>query len=446
MKEPFDKIVKEKLENFIETNQVDYQPEHWQQLMQKKKTKKKVVFYWRWVAVLLLFLLAGGMVKMFYNQDEIIPTSSKKEVAKVVDTVSNKNTKNSDNKTIAYEDTDENVKNKEDFKKKTTPKSIAKFPKNNNIKKQDNSVLLSEKAIAQVPDNVGNNNVESNKEFGKEALENKLNNDNKEEKEVAISNEKTIKKDISKLKIEEEEVKKAHTEKSYRKITLGFDASSMLSYNSDGERNQLGYSGGMSLEVPLFKHLDIQAGVIYSNQKMAYAVHPQRQLLAARGGHKTLTPGAELSSREVTVNMIEIPLSLKYNFKVKQQKLFVSAGISASSVLNEKISSQYDVGEKAVVSTPLASSNAMEANNDAKVTYEYRTYQPVVTTEKQLNHFYPVSAFQLSLGGEFAVGKTQSVVIEPYYKKFIHSITTKKATLSNVGVKLQYRFDFKLKK
>ncbi len=447
MKEPFDKIIKDKLENFIETNQVDYQPEHWQQLMQKKKAKKKVVFYLRWAAVFALFLLAGGMVKMFYNPKEILPISSEKEVADI-DTLSNQNTERE--KVVAYEDIKESLDYQKESSKKKVEKemvakaNISKNKKNKSAKSKNNNnentivLPLQDKMIAE---------VEENKKSVKEKFKGK-NPQNKEDKKEEISSlPKTEKTNLFTLKknAKDDEIdKNLHKDKLYREITVGFDASSMLSYNTAGERNDLGYSGGVSVEIPLFKQLDVQAGVVYSNQKVDYIIHPQRKLFAARGS--SLVPKRELSSSEVTVNMVEIPLSLKYHFQVKQQKWFVSVGISASSVLNEKISSKYEVGEKIIENTSLTSSGENEIESDATTMYEYRTYQPVVTTQKQLNHFYPISAFQLSLGGEFGISKTQSIVIEPYYKQFIQPITTKKATFSNVGVRLQYRFNLKFKK
>ncbi len=439
MKEPFDKIIKDKLENFIETNQVDYQPEHWQQLMQKKKAKKRVVFYWRWAAVFVLFLLAGGMGKMFYDyQEKNMPTLSGKEMVGV-DTLSNKNIEQE--KVVVYEENLENQKGsskKKVGKENTTKANISKIKRNPKIENNKNTIILpsEDKIIAEVDENT-------------ETITEKVKNKNLQDKEAKKEKKSSLPK-VKKVKLlaskeETKEDEKIDNKKLYREITVGFDASSMLSYNTVGERNDLGYSGGVSVEIPLFKQLDVQAGVVYSNQKVDYIIYPQRKLFAARGS--SLTPKRELSSSEVTVNMIEIPLSLKYHFKVQQQKLFVSAGISASSVLNEKISSKYEVGEKVIengISSVSSEGSAM--NNKATTTYEYRTYQPVVTTQKQLNHFYPISAFQLSLGGEFGIGNKQSIVIEPYYKQFIQPITTKKTTFSNVGVKLQYRFNLKFKK
>ncbi|MBS9768791.1 MAG: PorT family protein [Flavobacteriaceae bacterium] len=441
MKKEFENSIKNKLEDFIATNEIAYQPEHWQQLQKKKNAKKRIVFYWRWVAVLLLFLVAGGMVKWFYSSKEIVFFSDENKIVQT-DSLNNQIIdKQSDieieNKEIARNEEQQSIPkktiSKQHFKRSTTKNNFSKLvTQNTENKAVEEEVKLEEKVLKE-------------EIVQKEAVLPKK----EDEKTVVSISVKKSKKDDFQNVIEKQ--KEVEDNVKYREVTIGVDASSMLSYNVDNVRNQLGYSGGVSFEIPLFNKFDLQAGVLYSNQKIDNFTHtnngvlyadkavssPKENRLARRGvqSYHILMPKTDLTSREITVNMIEIPLSLKYHFHLYQQKLFVSAGISASSVLNEKISSQYDVGEKVV-------SHSFE-NGTPITTYEYQTSQPKIIEKQNLYRFYPLSAFQFSFGSEFNVGKTQSVVIEPYFKQFIQPITSKKATFTNVGIRLQYRFNLK---
>ncbi len=443
MKNKFENSIKEKLEDFIETNEIPYQPEHWEQLKRKKNAKKRVVFYWRWAAVLLLFLLAGGMANLFYTSNEMEFSSNVNDVTQK-DTLSNQKEENQ-----LFEKEEEKEMMASNIEKPTiqvNEKRLAKKRYSQSITRKNR---FSKSIVEKVEKDVENKEIAEVKtdehslktDDGQKKLD--ISEDKKEIVSTPIKENKKV--DFQEIVKPKKEI---DDEKEYRNLTIGFDASSMLSYNADKVRNQLGYSGGVSVEIPLFNKFDIQAGVLYSNQKIDNFTHPDRlfyseALLANRAAksYNNLTPRVDLSSEEITVNMIEIPLSLKYNFHLQEQKLFVSAGISASSVLNQKINSKYDVGEK-VVTNSFDKSDPTTESVPIKV-YEYRTSNQEITTQKKLYHFYPLSAFQFSFGGEFNVGKTQSIVIEPYYKQFIQPITTKKTTFTNVGIRLQYRFNLR---
>lgn len=426
MKEKFEEIIKNKIDHFITTNKVSYKPEHWQMLLdKKKKTKKRAIAYWRWVAVIVFFILAGGVTKMLYNAKTPLLIPKQKIIIKSKnDTLQEKNLEQEKIQvTVAKEKEESNIKN---AKTNNAIKSIKRNKKNTLIAalkepKTKNEILVAEK------DKSNKTTILPKKNTNKNKIETK-------ETPILIA-EKTNKK--TDLKAEIKEIETLHTTEKKRLITLGINASPMLNYTSSTGNTGVGYSGGISVEIPISNKFDVQAELVYANHKMDYLNHRKPKLLYTSNSpeytNESVSPKVNLSSKEATISMIEIPISLKYNFKIQEQKLFLSAGISSTSVLKEKINSTYNVSSRVV-------ENSLNSNT---TTYRYVTDEKIISTEKTTNYFNLIGAFQVSFGGEFKIDKNQSIVVEPYYKHFVRPVTTQKTTFSNVGIRLQYRFNFK---
>lgn len=442
MKEKFEKIIKQKIENFIDTNEVSYKPEHWQMLLAKKKKAKKRRFaYWRWAAVIILFILAGGVSTMLYNSEIPLQIPEQKTIVESEnDTLQKKN--------LIEEETQITTVNKEEKILKNSNKTIRENTEITNTKKKEKNTLLAvsknKETLTEKEDSeiqtVNTSEIAENKpnKIIKNREEESTENKRISPSDSVLIAEKSNKK--SDLQKEMEKKEPLQIQQKKRFITLAINASPIVNYASSTGNTGLGYSGGVSIEIPLFNKFDIQAELVYANHKIDYLnrkgdllMYSNSEIVGLSG--RSLTPKVDLSSKEATVNMIEIPVSIKYHFKMQKQKLFVSAGISSTSILKEKINSIYNVSERIV------KNNFSDSNKTT--TYSYVTNERTISTEKTTNHFHLIGAFQMSFGGEFQVGKNQSIVVEPYYKHFVRPVTTRKTTFSNVGVRLQYRFNFK---
>lgn len=426
MKEKFEEIIKNKIDNFIATNKVSYKPEHWQMLLdKKKKTKKRAIAYWRWAAVIVFFILAGGITKMLYNAETPLLIPKQKTIVKSEkDTLQKKNLEQEEIQvTVVKEKEENNIKNS---KINNTIK---------NIKRSEKNILIAALKEPKTKDEI----LVAEKDKSNKTIISPKKNTNKSKIEIRetpiLIAKKTNKK--TNLRTKTKETETLHTIEKKRLITLGINASPMLNYASNTGNTGVGYSGGISVEIPLSNKFDIQAELVYANHKMDYLNHRKSEFLytadSPKYSNESVSPKVNLSSKEATVSMIEIPISLKYNFKMQEQKLFLSAGISSTSVLKEKINSIYNVSNRI----------AENSSNSNTTTYRYVTDEKTISTEKTKNYFHLIGAFQMSFGGEFKIGENQSIVVEPYYKHFVRPVTTQKTTFSNVGIRLQYRFNIK---
>lgn len=442
MKEKFDDIIKNKIENFINTNEVPYNPEHWKMLQNKKKSsKKRGIVYWRWAAVMMLFLLAGSVAKMLYKSEkpQLLPVEQRIIVdSEGKDTLQEKIIIKNEKQITIVEEIKNTTKQINELKSKNLSKNkIAThkindkpFEKINKIKNIQNT--QKENVIAK-----SNHKENRYKNTIKKQIQQKF-----IKSDSLIAQKPSQKIDLKQeLKEEKSLLKQQKSGKEKRLATLGVNASPMLSYTTNVGNPNLGYSGGISIEIPLTNSFDVQAELVYANHSMDYLNNSSSaDMYNSLASRETLTPKVGLSSREATVTMIEIPLSVKYHFKIQKQKWFVSTGFSATSILKEKIESEYSISERMVSRGVLSD---ISTSKEDVISYEYTNYKKDISTQKTVNNFYPIGALQMSFGSEFRVGKKQSIVIEPYYKYFVRPITTRKTTFSNVGIRLQYRFDFK---
>lgn len=446
MEDKFDKILGDKIRESVDSMDFSYNPEHWNRLKVKKaKSKKRMFLYWKIAGLLIFSLIAGGVGRFLFQngktQNEMSPQII---LDKSNDSLRIDSLKNDQNIFITSSDIDSIINN---------DSKIAEIDSvlNNSIKKQISNELLTENSkfkksrlASKVNRNVRakasnkreafkiNTNLiqlnESVFENSKLAQSNIVLRDILNNKLVKSNNTKkpTHKKDIA-LVLSEEVMKPLYKNKSMK---LGIAMAPIVSNdNSDGGSN-VGFTGGVALDVPLSKRFDLNFGVYYTDQKLN--LEQPNTIISGVSARST----SKLINKEAILKGIEIPLNVKYNFSMDKKQLFVSVGFSSTSYIKESIEASYLVNNRTVTRTEDHIGNNI-------VRYELIQEEEKISTPSDAANFNFGNIINLSFGIEFPLNKNrQSIILEPYYKHSLTPVTNQKFKYSSGGLNLRYNFNF----
>lgn len=438
MNKDFDKILSKKIKVTFENQNLPYNPEHWKMLLAKKnKKRKKVLFLWRVAAIFVFSLLAGGFV-LFFNKTTNFENSStpkiifeskndslKKDSLKfkneILITSSFKDTLDKVNQQQKSSDTVFNVQQKKILNQNN---AINKF-----IKK--NEITLNEQIFEK----------RSNKTFANEILQkDSLNtpvylalndslNTNKNILAEAKKDSITTKKDfIATLdalnKPETDEIEK----ETNKHLKIGVDFAPIINYTSENENSTIGLVSGFSIDYPISNTIDISAGILYSNQKFDLN-QPSNYLKDA----VSLSNSSQLVDKSATLEGIEIPINIKYNFSIDNKAVFVSLGFSSTSSFNENIESKYKLNTSTQTRTKDASGNNI-------VKYELYYVDKTILTPNTSKAFNFANIINASLGINIPTKNNQSIIVEPYLKYYLAPISQQKVDVIGAGIHLRYIF------
>jgi hypothetical protein len=428
MSEEFDKILSKKIKDSIETNKISYNPEHWQLLKKKQqKKKRRMLIWWRVAAVLVLGALIGTFISYFSSpinienikENEIVDTKSRSDSLNTIlqnnsEKVTDVDTKKIELKQENYDEIAENSENKQ------------------SISINEELTLTGKQSSYDIVKNVeyyiADNDLKFISENSSTILENLFSNDFNLLK-ARLEAEKKLNdfKNLVEETIEPEDFEKD-------KIQIGVLVSSMTNVDNQYVNETAGFSSGLALEIPIVKNVEIYTGAVYSNQN--FNVFNQNPGLI--DGVSSKGNQVVLKSRVASVQSIEIPINIKYNFKVNAKKLFVAAGISSTQYFNEEIEATY------LVNSRLKTEGADEFGNNF-IQYELTQNENIADTKIDSNKFELLSMLNFSVGiaVPFNSGK-QELIIEPFFKQSLSSLTSQKVNFSNAGVQLRYNFSLKI--
>ena len=449
MEDKFDKILSNKIRELSNNNEIPYNPEHWNMLLSKKNKKKKRIFlYWKYAAVILMALFAGGLGNYFYKSS-ISNENMKPKIIfdKTNDSLRLDTLKKNPNVIISSINVDSLINiNSKIVVKDSTNKIIPHISKKRGFKAINTKVAKNNTKLK----NASNNKVEIDSIILKKSdLINKIENDfivqsvSDTLKDVALIKEEIVLKEKEVTKdslIEKEnlialvEEEKTKLENSKRAVKVGLSLSPILDSYQENENSNIGFSGGVMIEIPLFKNFHINSGVYYADQKLDLN-KPSNYLVDGVSAKES----KQIVNKEAVIKGIEIPLNIKYNFNVNKKNVFVSAGFSSTSYITENIESEYLVNNRTELSTQDSFGNNI-------VQYNLVQLSEKVITENKSNAFNLANALNFSLGIELPVNKQhQSIIIEPYFKYSLQSVTQQKIDFNSAGVHLRYNFSFQKK-
>ncbi len=429
MKDHFDKILSNKIKDSIDNQQIKYNPEHWDMLVKKKKKKKRFLFITRIAALLILLLIAGGLGNYYFDSsienNTILPQiikipkdslPSENEIQKHEIQITNIDidTTNLKNDVIEEKKQDLIYKNK-----RTIDKSLLT---QKNIKKNDEKLIYKDTIQNKSKDNnIPKRSIEDivpkNNEIAKVDTIKSIK--NKQLNKTIIEKNETNENKIALTEIDEIETN--NDKNSKRNLKLGLSISPLFNLNQVSENSYAGFSGGITLEIPIYKSFDVYTGVLYSDQSFnLYEANNQVM------DFLDSTTTEAITSENLYIKHLEIPINIKYNFKIGDNKLFITTGFLSSANISDKLDKEvssysFDVsaGQFDIQTEELSSSNT--------------------STE-----FKFLSALTLSFGIEIPIIKDKhSISIEPFYKYYLKSVSQQKLNLNSGGIQLRYTFGLK---
>lgn len=442
MKDNFDKILAKKIKDLIQNEVHSYNPEHWDMLkVKKKQSKKRVLFYWRFAGVFLLFLIAGGIGRMLLN-DNNIEKDNKLEIIhdNINDSLRIDSLKNDNKIFITTIDIDSltNVESEiaylDSISIKDKLKSSSKKKFNINNKTSTSQIAFKGKNIKEEKLFISSDSISDDLLDGKDNLV-EINSTLKNENIINNKALTTLNDDIKNhekniLALNEEENLKI--ENNNKNIRLGIGLSPIFNSNGISEKSTIGFSGGVTIEVPISKRFDINLGAFYANQKINL-YQPNSNVYDGVSSRSS----SQLISKEAIIKGIEIPLNIKYNFSIDKMNLFVSAGFSSTSYIEESIEANYLAYDRTETKTL-----DLEGNNIVR--YDLVQVDRKVSTPNSSNNFNFANILNLSFGIKFPVNKQrQLIILEPYFKYSLAPVTQQKLDLSSAGIHLHYNFSLK---
>lgn len=448
MEDKFDEILGNKIRELTESSDASYNPEHWELLLAKKnKNKNRAFAFWKYAAIILLGLLAGGLGKYFYSNalsnkngsqeiifdtlnDSVRIDSLKKNVDIKITLIDNDSLSNANATIVISDSTAINKFNKFRPKKQhfinETP--IIRVAENEveketiiDGKRIENGFVIKDKIKAN-NDLIAEKNVNTVKDstFQERYLALKK----KEEKRDSLRLDETLLAQLNDDIIEVESKRKG--------IKLGIGLSPILDYYQDSESSNVGFSGGVTIEISLSKRFNINTGVYYADQKLDIN-NPTIYLsdaVSAKGSDQII-------SKEAVIKGVEIPVNIKYNFNINNRNVFVSVGILSTQYLKENIESEYLVNSR-------TESNIQDSFGNNIVQYGLVQLSEKTIIGNDSNGFNFANALNFSLGIELPINDNkQSIIIEPYFKYSLKTVTNQNINLNSAGVHLRYNFNLR---
>lgn len=224
---------------------------------------------------------------------------------------------------------------------------------------------------------------------------------------------------------EEHKFKKAETRR--KKLALSVFAGSFYNY-SEGSENQLNFGAGFSSDIRLGRSLKLSTGVSIASNSLYFSdskTHnlPQSASASLSTSDKSYNDASILTTitgYKASLLALDIPVNLKYQLTPESDKIYLSAGFSSGTYLNEIYDYRY------------RRFNMMQGS------YVSLTEGQKITT--QLNDFDLARTLNFSAGYSTAFGKKQSISIEPFVKYPLGGLGSQDLKFGATGINLKLRF------
>ncbi len=226
----------------------------------------------------------------------------------------------------------------------------------------------------------------------------------------------------------------------HQTVRLSVFAATYVNY-AKGSTSQANLGAGFSADFRLNKHISIETGLTISPNSLNFntavpTTAAQSSLGVLAPAANGSFPGANLASvynsaSAVTVASIpafknynagliglDIPVNLKYHFNPKKYNLYVLAGLSSGTFINETYTYQYNY--------PALLSPSLQKVQDE-------------ITRKNFNSFYFAKTVNFGFGFGYPVGKSR-LVFEPFIKYPLDGMGSQAIHFGSGGLNLKFNF------
>jgi hypothetical protein len=209
------------------------------------------------------------------------------------------------------------------------------------------------------------------------------------------------------------------------KISYSLFAGSFINY-SEGSESNLNFGAGFLSDLRLSKNFKLSTGLSLSANSLTYQGGmdlPESAASSFNSSHDYSLAGSltTITSYNARLLALEVPLNIKYQFVPESDRYYISAGLSSGTYLNESYNYQY------------------RNFNNASGSYINQTQEQKV--KEQFNAFDLGRTLNLSFGLSSALGKTQTLSLEPFLKYPLGGLGSEKLRFGSTGVNLKLRFN-----
>ena len=434
MDEEFDNILKNRIREVFDNFDDSSADEGWLLLREKfpEEQTKRRAFAWLWwgsaAAVLLLFLGIGLLIN---NNQHIKP--EKLSGGKV-------NHSQSQHASLATTENrhDRSGKSTADGKKNPAVNQTVNKPatSSNLLTNHQKSVRpvsdkgsLSDDTVARITSNIAavDNKIIDNKSPDNPSVVVVPSNPTTDN---PISPVKTPAKSIDALFAKDQGAKAKNEEKNNnKKVHFGIYAATYFNY-AKGSDNQVNWGGGITSDIKLSRNLKLVTGISVGQNTLNYTTNAPQTILAngdrlASGlapsssryaAADVATPPTALKSYNASLVGLDIPVNLKYELNPQKNDIYISAGLSSGTFINEAYTYRY-------VYPALPSITQQDA-----------------TTRTNFNTFYFAKTLDFAFGVGYPFGKNTRLIIEPFLKYPLQSLGSQQIRFGAGGLNLKLNF------
>ncbi|WP_425237675.1 outer membrane beta-barrel protein [Ulvibacterium sp.] len=437
MKDIIDDKFVEQIKGVLGHWEEPYNPEDWEKLLKKKKKNRKVILWlpFRYAAMVLVLFTTVLLVHQFLKNEAqngfTVPVEQNKEGIpreKNVERNQFEKRKDSEEQIDILKNTEATVSQEKDESGVLSGKAAS-----NNDRDLTKKGVLAKSTTAKNSNEIRNNPAKEEPLFSKETdstvlvggtlpktdLENeKMMVETDEEEKIA-----QLEEEASKELLEEEFDEETLDEILRNKIRFGVVLSPMVNYNQGTGESNVTFSGGAVVEIPVLKNIDLYTGLSLINQR----IHFEENQLNEIG------EGTQLKSRQAILTGLELPLNLKYNFRIGERQWFATLGVSSTTYFKEEDESTFQETKIVIV-------DGLNGVREARTQESLRT--EITDIQSESGSFNFAGILNISVGIELPINnKKQSLIVEPFLHSSLSPVTRENIDFTNGGVKLRLNFN-----
>ena len=435
MKEKFEHKLVNKIKDVFDSRQAEFNPQDWENLKAQLPAEKSktVVLFWiisKVAAVIFLILTSAYFLWnwQFENGDSIAEKTPDSVIRE--SQPDNNETHpvlidaNETNDNIAQK-TNEVSGNNQDVKQETISNYVESTA-NNNIPPVKNTLIPDSSVIIQ---NAGN--------FQAKVASRNDSLDTNDKIVIPIQvtevNEIPGNQVYVNQTLEAPQMISPPSKPKKQKVKFGIEFASFTNYSPENITPSMNYGGGIAAHIPIRKRFSFNPGLVFSAYNLELG---DQQSLETGIGPSTLTTfevneiiknDPDIKPSEVHLTGLDIPVNFQYNFlKRKTAGYFVEIGFSSLVYLSENY--LYTLSAISTGPDPLGGPNTLTTVE----TYTEETATPAFKT------FDFAKLLNFSVGMDYHLGKRFDMVVNPYLKYPVSSLSSANLKFGSGGLKLKF--------
>ena len=257
-------------------------------------------------------------------------------------------------------------------------------------------------------------------------------------KSVVIDKPKPAVKSIASMFAETQDIKDKKTDKKSKTVNFGVYAATYFNY-AKGSNNEANIGAGITSDIKITKNLTLVTGITIAQNSLNFTggvptgtaqsnlpfapssnIGGALVIASAYSLNSAVTNAAVPAFKNYDANLVglDVPVNLKYDFNAAKTNVYVLAGFSSGTFINETYTYQYNY--------PALFSPSLQQIQNA-------------TTRKSFDGFYFAKTLNLAFGVGYPVGKNR-LTFEPFFKYPLDGLGSQNIRFGAEGVNLKFSF------